>query len=334
MFISQRQCEYLASKDKEFDYNIYINSYPDLKKQNWNIAQAYRHWKTYGRREGRYSTQYPVRNKCRPPLRKICVVQPIFCPDEVLLKKNINSIKSQINIKDTRCDFYYAGWCKNESYCNKLDTVINEHNPIKYIKQDKNYGKAYNVNELLKDIPQDKYDMLITFDSDIIFKDNNFISTIDRIQQNIVNIGLLAPNMEEAPCHSCDNFSKMKINNDIITFNDRDGSVGRERNCGISGGCLCIDFKIWKQINGYKVMGVYAGEDAQLLNDIASKQRCACIIEDLYIIHPKDENSAYNKWKGETCQRLWKEGRCNVTHAKLLSENEKANSFWKMSDNH
>lgn len=36
-----------------FDYNFYINHYSDLKKQNWNIEQAYRHWLTYGKREGR-----------------------------------------------------------------------------------------------------------------------------------------------------------------------------------------------------------------------------------------------------------------------------------------
>ena len=38
---------------RSFNYNFYVNHYSDLKKQNWNVEQAYRHWIMYGENEGR-----------------------------------------------------------------------------------------------------------------------------------------------------------------------------------------------------------------------------------------------------------------------------------------
>ena len=173
----------------------------------------------------------------------------------------------------------------------EFDEIINKYKPIKYIKQKSNLGKAYNINLLTKDIPINKYDLLLTFDSDIIFIDSvKYIEKIN-ILLKIINyrkLGLISFNFLENNVHIFEKLNKnLKIKSHHFFWNKNRNSIG--------GGCWLVNFKYWKLIKGYKIMGVYCGEDGYLLNCM-NKRNLFCAVDiSINVIHPKEKNSKYQK---------------------------------------
>ena len=74
---------------------------------------------------------------------KICIATTIFGPNEILIDKNLNSLKSLLNLKNINVDFYFAGWINDKSKWKNFDEIIKKFNPKKYVKYNRNYGKAY-----------------------------------------------------------------------------------------------------------------------------------------------------------------------------------------------
>ena len=72
---------------------------------------------------------------------------------------------------------------------------------------------------------------------------------------------------------------------------------------GIAGGCLFIPLDSWNIVGGYRIMGVYAGDDAYLLVDLYNKNMLILMVDTIKCIHPYETNEQYLKWKGETCQK-------------------------------
>jgi hypothetical protein len=223
---------------------------------------------------------------------KLCIVQNIFAPNEELLNKNIKSLKSLKNIK--RGDFYFSGWVAKKEYWDILDPHIYSLSPKKYIKRNKNYGKAYNINLLTSGL---NYDLLLTFDSDIIFSDEiDYYKEIENMYNQIDNLGIIAFNQKEQNCHLTNILTSSKmIGSNKYIYNENGG--------GIAGGCILINFNLWKELGGYRVMGVYAGDDGFLFSDSKNKGKFIAMNEDIYVIHPQEKNSEYQNWKIKVCQR-------------------------------
>jgi hypothetical protein len=243
---------------------------------------------------------------------KISFVQNIFAPNEDLLNRQIKSIKSLENLN---VDFYFSGWVAKPEYWDILDEHILKLNPKKYLKQNKNYGKAYNVNLLTSDL--EDYDLLFTIDSDIILlEETDYNFELKRISE-IENLGVVALNQKEGNCHLIKHLNKhIIINGQKYVWNNNSG--------GIAGGCLVIDFNFWKKINGYRIMGVYAGDDAYLFVDAKKHNKFFALNTDVSVIHPIETNSEYQKWKVKVCQRE-SNGKVKNDISNLIKESEE---FW------
>lgn len=155
-------------------------------------------------------------------------------------------------------------------------------------------------------------------DSDIIFKKNtNYISVINDLIE-IPNMGIISFNQEEHNCHL------LQIMDHKI-FHKNHEIIWSSSNGGIAGGCVLIQTEIFKEINGYRVMGVYAGDDAFLFKDIKSKGYLCGLIKNISVIHPYDDNRGYQLWKLHVCTRD-SYGNQNIDLEEKIEESMK---IWK-----
>lgn len=259
----------------------------------------------------------------------IIFVQPIFAPNQELLDKNISSIRSIKNIINTNYDikFLFGGWTINDEY---WDTIVNEINGLNIIysikRFDKNYGKAFVVNDLLLN-QLEGYTYILTCDSDIIFKDNtNYIErliSVDTVFCKTYNytLGVIGLNQEIGNCHMIEYLSQNSVNfngveNENIIWNNYAGGIG--------GGCFFTTTNMWRKCNGYKTMGVYAGDDAYYLLDCKNNGGFVGMFNSLSVIHPYETNSKYQEWKVKVCQR-------DSNPHKSLNDSHihEADEFWK-----
>lgn len=316
-------------RDAGFDHEFYAMTNADLR--DMSRREAENHWLKYGKREGRApgpcssSRKGPDPSKgCRGPIRRVCVVQPIFCADDAGLRAFLDSVHSQIALIDDVCDFFYGGWCRESRYWTEIDAAVRAMKPRKYIKQPRNYGKAYNVNMLLDDIPAGDYDVMLTLDSDIILKDNqHYFDTVGTLFQNIENFAICAPAMEQQDCHHAMPLTSCIAGTTVL-------HPHRAANGGIAGGCLFINFSMWKKVGGYKVMGVYASEDAHILHDMDLVDGFCCIAPGIAVIHPFCASGAeYARWKADTCQRLNAETWEGASDDKLEAEIDLCDELWE-----
>lgn len=294
-------------------------------------------------------------------MKTIFVVQPIFAPDKKRLERNLKSLEtifkyvrkydviSEIDIK-----LLIGGWAINEEFWDIIDKRVSEWslNTIKPKRFDKNYGKAYTLNSLVNVGKQSnpKFDYILSIDSDILFpKDNvqmferliNAAEKITKIKKK--PFGVLGLNQLEHCCHfktitqnrktikyektetfgdwkkSINDGKLLEINNNI-----NDEVVWPNNPSGIAGGCVLISRKLWDTVGGYRVMGVYAGDDAYLLLDCHNRGFTYQVIKSIGIIHPFDDDDEYQKWKGRVCHR--DSGPIKNDISKQINE---AEEFWR-----
>jgi len=224
----------------------------------------------------------------------LTVVQNLFVPNDEMLEKTINSLNSLKQlVENDNTIFKFSGWCIKEEYWDIIEPIINSLNPYTFIKKDKNFGKATNINELLIDI---KTPFIFTLDSDIVLKSEiDYYSKFKELF-DIENIGIIALDLEVNNCHLYDHQNLKRIHNGHDIFWNFMGN-------GIAGGCLLISKKAWDEVGGYKVMGVYTGEDGEFFLDVKRKNYFVGLDRSLAVIHPHDNNREYQLWKLHVCNR-------------------------------
>ena len=268
-------------------------------------------------------------------MNDILYCQPIFAPDLMRLNKNIDSIESinnyliKNNINKDSIHFIFGGWCINNEYWNILSTKINEYFNVNAVRFDKNYGKAYVVNSLIALSETNfKFEYILTLDSDIMF-DNNEPNIFERLMTCVkmsesircIPVGLIALNQSVGNCHL------PMVYENKIEFPSNYGIeklVYPNGNGGIAGGCFFIQLKNWKLVGGYRVMGVYAGDDAYLLIDLINKGMSIQMAHTIRCIHPFETDAKYAQWKGKICQR----DQIEITNGTLEYKIKEANEFW------
>ncbi len=244
---------------------------------------------------------------------RICVAQSIFAPNRLMLDRNIRSIKSLKNLKSNNVYFYFSGYALDE-YWEELDSVIAELCPVLYNKYSINYGKAYNINNLTLNLSD--YALLLTMDSDIVFMDNyDYLTKIAEL--NVKNLGVISFMQLEGNCHLVNRLDQeVVVNNHRLIYNQDGG--------GIAGGCVLVNFNFWKKIGGYKIMGVYAGDDAYLFMDAKYHKKRFALDLDTEVIHPFEIDDEYQKWKIMVCQR-----DSNGIHRDDINNHiQEASDFW------
>jgi hypothetical protein len=93
---------------------------------------------------------------------------------------------------------------------------------------------------------------------------------------------------------------------------------------GIAGGSLFISKKAWDDIGGYKVMGVYAGDDGFLMVDMFNSGYCIQMAENIAIVHPPEDDIEYQKWKEHINVR-----DSDGKNKNIMRQVKEAEEFWK-----
>ena len=258
----------------------------------------------------------------------VAYVQPIFAPNDELLERNLKSVESffkyyEKNAYQFRCIFGgYAAtdelWVKIHSKIKELSLKCGTEAIIRRFK--KNYGKAYVVNSLVTQFITEDY--FLTADSDIQYDENQpnivlrLIESFNHCKQIYLNPSLIALNQDQNNCHLLGHCYQNKY--------DYDGEFGREMVCrpdgggGVAGGCLFISTAFWRKVGGYKVLGVYAGDDANLMLDSYTNGYHFFMADTIKCIHPFENNQDYLNWKALVCPQS----------EELEQSMRKANSFW------
>jgi hypothetical protein len=313
---------------KQFNWKYYLYKYPDLRMNGVHTEQqALRHWINYGEKEGR---------NCIINITEILYCQPIFAPDLMRLNKNIDSLESinnylkQNNINNNSINFVFGGWCINDEYWNIISSKIIEYFNVTPIRFDKNYGKAFVVNSLILKAQENiNFKYILTLDSDIMF-DINEPNIFERLIYSFcmskyirdIPVGLIALNQSIANCHLqnvYDNSFEFESNycKEKIVYPNGHG--------GIAGGCLFITLEGWNLVGGYRIMGVYAGDDEYLLRDLLSKGMSIQMADTIKCIHPHETDSKYANWKGHICQR----DKIIINNNNLQDKVNEADEFWR-----
>lgn len=264
----------------------------------------------------------------------ILFIQPIFAPDKPRLRRNLDSIESfgayleKYPYPDL--DVKIGGWAKEEYWPELKEQIQKYIGKTQSIKKfDKNYGKAKTVNSLYEiKNKSKKYNYLLTADSDIIFSPDEphiFDRLVDAAKKlpklRGKPFGLISLNQKAQNCHLPNEVYKNrkkfkgKYGDEEVVWPNGKG--------GIAGGCIFCPTKVWEKVGGYRVMGIYSGDDAYFLVDVCDRGYSIQMFETLSIIHPHDHDQEYAKWKVKVCQR--DSGHVKKDLSKYIKE---ADEFW------
>lgn len=269
-------------------------------------------------------------------MSSIVYVQPVFAPDQSRLDRNIESIKSFANyIKEhpyPDLKIILGGWVQTDEYWNQIKETVRDYiGPGVPIKRfDRNYGKATVVNTLYKSKGDQKFDYMLTADSDIVFDANQpnlFKRCIEAANESVRKrnkpFGIMALNQMGQCCHLKEhvyqNRHKYQGSNGVEEI------VWPRGNGGIAGGCLFTSTKCWEEIGGYRVMGVYSGDDAYYLIDANARGYSLQMFESGKIVHPHDHDQEYAQWKFRICQR---DSAGGVRKNNINDKIAEADQFW------
>jgi hypothetical protein len=240
-------------------------------------------------------------------------------------QKSIVSFFKYYNLHNYTFTCVFGGYAGSDELWNEIENTINSESKNKntiVVRYDINYGKAHIVNDLASKFLEDN-DYFLTADSDILFKSDE-PNTIERLVEGFeeatnlgLNPSLIALFHEEGNCHMLDLCYEHKYY--------YHGKYGYEMIChpngggGVAGGCIFISSKFWNEIGGYKVLGVYAGDDANIMYDSYKKGYKFLLSNSIRCIHPHEDNEKYANWKVSVCPKVQ-----NLPNA--VSE---ADVFWK-----
>ena len=264
---------------------------------------------------------------------KILFIHPVFAPNETLFIKNLNSIKSFLAYigqegKDAQMKMVWGGYCAKPEYWEEIRRVIENIGAVDDFER--NYGKAHVVNELYKKYADVDTEYILTCDSDILFDTNepDMFTRLDNIfkgykdKSKAGQLGAVSLNQRVAQCHWVDKMNCREMSgNDILLWSSN--------RSGIAGGCLFIRREAWDRVGGYKVMGVYSGDDGVLLRDIQRAGYHFAVTETLSIIHPHNDRKEkeYQNWKYEQIKKCQKNGLKKSDD--LETDVKEADEFWK-----
>lgn len=246
----------------------------------------------------------------------ILFVQPIFAPDERRALANINSLMSFGNylkrqhLRNIQVSFSLGGWAANDQlWLRVVNTIKNYIAPnVEPVRFDRNFGKAVVVNNLVQRVLSgggSVIDAILTADSDIVFLptidaffERLVVAALESEKNRSIKWGLVAPNMvgdcrHFPSCYECGFYYSVRV--DEKEFKER--LVWPGVPSGIAGGCLYINRQLWEAVGGYRVLGVYASDDAYLLVDCHQKGFTYQVLATLIVEHPVETDVEYGRWR-------------------------------------
>jgi hypothetical protein len=267
----------------------------------------------------------------------ILLCQPIFGPITRVTERNINSLislgKYLKEHKVENVDVCFGGWCKDkQQWAPILSTIKDQFGKKDILSFNDNVGKAVVVNTLTKKFLKSHHKYIMSADSDILFPQDNeeFFNRLIAMANKTETIkgkpfGLIGLQQNGHGCHykTCyENVNDYSITFNGKTFNEK--VVWPNQPSGIAGGCLFMSRRAWETIGGYRVMGVYAGDDAYFLMDLGQKGFTWQMSDSIPIIHPPENDEEYAKWKVKVCQR-----DSGVVKQNINQQIQEASEFWR-----
>lgn len=275
-------------------------------------------------------------------IRHILFAQPIFAPDQMRLERNINSLQSlgqylkENNTDGLNISLVIGGWAKTDELWNAVVSAAKEYiNPnIQPVRFDKNYGKAHVLNTLVGHALQQQptINAIISADSDILFPletPNMFIRMVIAAEQMVQikkqNWGLIGFNQLGHGCHFTTCWeNQVKYIATVKNQQFPELIVWPNIASGIAGGCLFLNADLWKKVGGYKMLGVYAGDDAYMLALCGQLGFSYQVADTIGIVHPPEHDEEYAKWKVKVCQRDTATGIKNDISSQIIESED----FW------
>jgi glycosyltransferase involved in cell wall biosynthesis len=249
-------------------------------------------------------------------MNKTLLVQTIFCPTRGMLDIQLSSMRSLSNylrLHSIQADIYFAGFVDADCFGELTENIKRNFPAHKcaFIRFDKNYGKAFAVNEAVRKALQRNahYKYLLTFDSDICFesKEPDLLSRLIRLSEKTSDalgrpFGLIACNFTGDNVHWLDKFENRKrIDDEVISWPSQPGYPGG----GIAGGCIFVGMDSWLKVGGYRTVGVYAPDDGYLMIDMCAAGYYICVAETIFVHHPRSNvDSDYSRWKREAIRQF------------------------------
>lgn len=273
-------------------------------------------------------------------MSRVAFVQPIFAPDQLRLDRNLASLESIAAYFDAYpyedMDFHFGGWALDEYWPQIQEVIETRFKDKKHVakKFNKNFGKALVVNTLMTGV---ECDYILTVDSDILFLPEH-----DNMVQRLIEcvpatnhfhkkpFGVIGLN-QEGDCHHRE--KTYEITREIPTkygiekvswgMPDLEDHEPYECTTHIAGGCIFLSKYAWDKLRGYRVMGVYAGDDTYLMKDLGEGGFNYQLIQTLGICHPPEDDEEYQKWKDKVTKKYSGERKKNID--KIIEETDE---FW------
>jgi hypothetical protein len=279
-------------------------------------------------------------------IKSILYAQPVFAPDKMRLDRNVNSIKSfgqylKVNGNDGMAiTIAIGGWAKDDALWEEIVNACKEAfgGKVIPIRFDRNYGKATVVNKLVSISKEQgaKFDAILTADSDILYPVDTAnmlarlaIAALKMEARKGKPFGMISLNQLGAGCHwkvCYENVVEYELKLNKGVFKEK--IVWPNMPSGIAGGCLFVSRNLWDATGGYRVLGVYSGDDAFLLVDCFQKGFSYQMSDSIAIVHPPEDDAEYAKWKVTVCQRDSLTGyKSNLDP--IIKE---ADEFWEQKD--
>lgn len=256
-------------------------------------------------------------------MNKRFFIQPIFAPNAELLSINLESITSvadyfDFNNYNVSCVF--GGYVDSDAYWNELESLISGRFKKYSIKRfDKNYGKAYVINELVSMSGMCVTDSFLSADSDI-----NFIKETEDIYGRLENLsmvlsdtlgkkfGVIALEQVVNSCHLYNHISEtVKVQCD-----GKHETILHSGGGGIAGGCMYTSMESWTVIDGYEKSSIYGGNDGLYFLKNVRLGFFVCLAKDIGIVHNQYKNIDYHEWKMKETH--------NIRHGIDLSDEQRS----------
>ena len=222
------------------------------------------------------------------------------------MRESIKSIENNIN-GNVSCAIY-----DNASKDGSRDYLIGQDgcNGFDFWCNETNIGKAKALNWLVDNrfdnIKDD--DLIFSLDSDLRLVTEKFFDKVQSIWDVIGN---------KVSCIVCKQTGNSLYKRNIAYRHSDTGNFNyfvpeEGYGHGVAGGALIVPYKYWKQVGGYNEdNGLYGGNDGNLmLRLFQDTGKPICVIEDLRVFHPFEDNKEYQAWKDTAHQQQMVHGKC------------------------
>lgn len=237
----------------------------------------------------------------------VLYAQPIFAPDEEMLQRNLRSLVSlaeYLRVYPTDIALSFAGYVKDDKHWEDIKNIIAFQftNVVSLTRIPENQGKAFNVNYAINEGLKHRPDIqhILTVDSDIVFIQSS-PKIIDRLYElafylnSFKPLGLIGINLKEFNIHSPTVFdNKIYFKNNL---GHDETIVHPTEPRGIAGSAWFVSKDAWNTVGGYKIRGVFSGEDGAFLQNVADHGFSWWLAETIYVLHPMETNQPYARWK-------------------------------------